>query len=83
MSTKWKQESILLFGDPIPLARYYSFFLTEGIVYFLNTVHYYKIYEIQLHKALCEFAVKKGYCWLKEGLPPPTHKKKYVVVLEQ
>jgi hypothetical protein len=53
-------------------------FLTERIVYFLNTVHCYNIlgeycyYEIQIHKALCEFAVEKGYCWLKEGLPP-TH----------
>ena len=55
-------------------------FLTERIVYFLNTVHCYNIleeyycYEIQLHKALFDFAVDKGYCWLKEGLPPPTHK---------
>jgi hypothetical protein len=52
-------------------------FLTERIVYFLNTVHCYNIleeycyYEIQIHKALCDFAVEKGYCWLKEGLPPP------------
>ncbi len=51
-------------------------FLTESIVYFLNTVHCYNIleeyyyYEIQMHKALCDFAVEKGYCWLKEGLPP-------------
>jgi hypothetical protein len=51
-------------------------FLTKCIVYFLNTVHCYNIleeycyYEIQIHKALCEFPVKKGYCWLKEGLPP-------------
>jgi hypothetical protein len=51
-------------------------FLTERIVYFLNTVHCYNLleeycyYEIQRHKALCEFAVEKGYCWLKEGLPP-------------
>jgi hypothetical protein len=50
--------------------------LTERIVYFLNTVHCYNIleeyyyYEIQIHKALCDFAVEKGYCWLKEGLPP-------------
>jgi hypothetical protein len=51
--------------------------LTERIVYFLNTVHCYNIlekyyyYEIQLHKALFDFAVDKGYCRLKEGLPPP------------
>jgi hypothetical protein len=32
------------------------------------TVYYY--YEIQIHKALCEFAAEKGYCWLKEGLLP-------------
>ncbi len=57
-------------------------FLTECIVYFLNTVHCYNIleeycyYEIQLHKGLCDFAVQKGYCCLKEGLPPPpTHIK--------
>ncbi len=37
-------------------------FLTERIVYFLNTVHCYNIleeyyyYEIQIHKALCDFA---------------------------
>ncbi len=43
-----------------------SFFLTERIVYFLNTVHCYNLleeycyYEIQIHKALCEFAVEKG-----------------------
>ncbi len=52
-------------------------FLTERIVYFLNTVHCYNIleeyyyYEIQIHKALCDFAVDKGYCWLEEGPPPP------------
>ncbi len=55
-------------------------FLTERIVYFLNTVHCYNIleeyyyYELQLHKVLCDFAVDKGYCGLKESLPPPTHK---------
>ncbi len=49
----------------------------------LQNLEEYCYYEIQIHKALCEFAVKKGYCWLKEGLPPPTHKKKYVVVLER
>ena len=55
-----------------------KFFLTERIVYFLNTVHCYNIleeycyYEIQIHKALCEFAVEKGYCWLKEASPPDT-----------
>jgi hypothetical protein len=65
-------------------------FLTEGIVYFLNRVHCYNIleeycyYEIQIHKALCEFAVEKGYCWLKEGLPPhDTYiREKYVFVLK-
>ncbi len=36
---------------------------------FLNTVHCYNLledycnYEIQIHKALCEFAVEKGYWW--------------------
>jgi hypothetical protein len=54
-----------------------NFFLTERIVYFLNTVHYYNTlkeyyYEIQLHKALNDFAVETGYCWLKESLPPDT-----------
>jgi hypothetical protein len=54
-------------------------FLTERIVYFLNTVHCYNTleeyyYEIQIHKALCDFTVETGYCWLKESLPPPTHK---------
>jgi hypothetical protein len=55
----------------------FFFFLTERIVYFLNTVHCYNnlekyyYYEIQLHKALFDFAVDKGYCWLEEGLPPP------------
>jgi hypothetical protein len=45
---------------------------------FLNTVHCYNLledycyYEIQIHKALCEFAVEKGYCWLKEASPPYT-----------
>jgi hypothetical protein len=54
------------------------FFLTEGIVYFLNTVHCYNIleeyyyYEIQIHKALCDFTVETGFCWLKESLPPDT-----------
>ncbi len=53
-----------------------AFFLTERIVYFLNTVHCYNIleeyyyYEIQIHKALCDFTVETGYCWLKESLPP-------------
>jgi hypothetical protein len=37
----------------------------------LQNLEEYCYYEIQTHKALCEFAVKKGYCWLKEGLPPP------------
>ncbi len=36
----------------------------------LQNLEEYCYYEIQIHKALCEFAVKKGYCWLKEGLPP-------------
>ncbi len=51
------------------------FFLTERIVYFLNTVHCYNTleeyyYEIQIHKALCDFTVETGYCLLKESLPP-------------
>ncbi len=51
------------------------FFLTERIVYFLNTVHCHNIlkeyyYEIQLHKALYDFTVETGYCWFKESLPP-------------
>ncbi len=52
------------------------FYITECIVYFLNTVHCYNsleeycYYEVQLHKALCDFAVQKGYCCLKEGSPP-------------
>ncbi len=50
-------------------------FSTERIVYFLNTVHCYNTleeyyYEIQIHKALCDFTVETGYCWLKESLPP-------------
>jgi hypothetical protein len=49
----------------------------------LQNFEEYCYYEIQIHKALCEVAVKKGYCWLKEGLPPPTHKRKYVIVLER
>ena len=53
-----------------------TFFLTERIVYFLNTVHCYNVLEeycyneIQIHNSLCEFVAKKGYCWLKKGLPP-------------
>ncbi len=45
---------------------------------FLNTVHCYNLlenycyYEIQIHKALCEFVAEKGYCWLKEASPPDT-----------
>ncbi len=34
-----------------------------------NILEEYCYYEIQIQKALCEFAVEKGYCWLKEGLP--------------
>jgi hypothetical protein len=30
----------------------------------------YCYYEIQIHKALCEFVVEKGYSWLKEASPP-------------
>jgi hypothetical protein len=64
------------------------FFLTERIVYFLNTVHWYNnleeycYYEIQIHKALCEF-VKKGYCWLKEGLPPRHIRKNMLLFLKR
>ncbi len=70
-----KKTTVKKSRDTVPLSK--SFFLTERIVYFLNTVHCYNLleeycyYEIQIHKALCEFAVEKGYCWLKEGLPPP------------
>ncbi len=45
---------------------------------FLNTVHCYNLledycyYEIQIHKALCEFVVEKGHCWFKEASPPNT-----------
>ncbi len=45
-----------------------------------NILEEYYYYEIQLHKALFDFAVDKGYCWLKEGLPPLTHKGIHVVV---
>ncbi len=50
------------------------FFLTERIVYFLNTVHCYNTlveyyYEIQIHKALCNFTVKR--LLLVKGKPPP------------
>jgi hypothetical protein len=37
----------------------------------LQNLEEYCYYEIQILKALCEFTVKKGYCWLKESLPPP------------
>jgi hypothetical protein len=46
-----------------PFCGYFVCFLTERIVYFLNTVHCYNIleeyyyYEIQIHKALCDFTV--------------------------
>ncbi len=47
--------------------RMLRIFLTkERIVYFLNTVQCYTVleiyccYEIQKHKALCEFVVEKG-----------------------
>ncbi len=36
----------------------------------LQYLEEYCYYEIQIHKALCDFTVEKGYCWLKEGLPP-------------
>ncbi len=62
-------------------------FLTECIVYFLNTVHCYNslkeycYYEIHLHRALCDFAVQKGYCCLKGG-PPPQHIYKGIFCFE-
>jgi hypothetical protein len=55
-----------------------KFFFYRTYRLFLNTVHCYNLledycyYEIQIHKALCEFAVEKGYCWLKEASPPYT-----------
>jgi hypothetical protein len=51
------------------------FFLTGHIVYFLNTVQCYNIlkvyccYEIQKHKALCEFVVEKGLLLVKRKPP--------------
>ncbi len=61
------------------------FFFNRTYRLFLNTVHCYNLledycyYEIQIHKALCEFAVEKGYCWLKEASPPEggVHFKSY------
>ncbi len=52
-------------------------FLTERIVYFLNTVHCYNTleeyyYEIQLRKALYDFTVETGYFGLRKASPPDT-----------
>jgi hypothetical protein len=39
-------------------------------VHCYNILEEYCYFEIQIHQAFCDFAVEKGYCWLKEGLPP-------------
>jgi hypothetical protein len=73
---KLKCEIKICYSTKGKLSNSFFKFLTERIVYFLNTVHCYNIleeycnYEIQIHRALCDFAVEKGCCWLKEGLPP-------------
>jgi hypothetical protein len=58
-------------------------FLPERIVYLLNTVQCYNIleiyccYELQKHKALCEFVIEKGLLLVKgkPAPPPDTYKR--------
>jgi hypothetical protein len=71
-----RQEFITVSYAFALLAHWGRFFFNRKYRLFLNTVHCYKLledycyYEIQIHKALCEFVVEKGLLLVKRGLPP-------------